>query len=561
MPETLIGYIAPNSTIRFHQNVALDNTYDHTYWFPTRQDQTDFFSSVNRIYLQLDSYSYQRHSANAIRVALPISRIVNCSYMSFKNTYFEGKWFYAFVTDLEYVNNNTTIVYYEIDVIQTYFYDITFKQCFIDRQHTTTDNIGDNTVPEPINVGEYMYNNAVASDNHVGTVVNGVDGIYSDYVIVIAATVKGSYDDTTQHWAFTPVYGVVQGGVYGGIFFNIFNFNENGMNGANSFLSDISEIAHMPEAVISVFMAPMYFVYNGINTSTFNPNPKSKETRIAKNYSWTYLKNGVAQSVRNKKLFTYPFNLLHVSNGNETVDYKFELFYNDDCRLENMGVIMPTSEIDLIPINYKMNPQETSFVFENFNEKISITNLPQCPFNIDGYKAWYAMNATPLKFNTEMGVISGLANIASVAGGVSTNPANDAITGTTKMVDSIGNSLIQFKLASTIPPQPNGSATNVLAVGSKQLGFHIYYARVKDEYAAIIDDYFTRYGYAIHKNGVPNFHARSRFTYIKTVDCTIDGNLPNEYSRKFVNILNNGITFWADYSTLGDYTTPNSLLD
>ena len=78
--------------------------------------------------------------------------------------------------------------------------------------------------------------------------------------------------------------------------------------------------------------------------------------------------------------------------------------------------------------------------------------------------------------------------------------------------------------------------------------------------ARCIDDFFTRYGYAIHQNAVPNLCARTRFTYVKTVDCTISGNLPNNYSQQIVDIMNNGITFWNDKTSVGNYEIANNII-
>ena len=175
-----MAYIAPNSTIRFHKNIVLDDTYDHTYYFDTIAAQNTFFSDSTKVLFQLDNYSYQRHTSNSLRIARPAEDVMNCSYISFKNSAFEDKWFYAFLTNYEYVNNSTTIIYYEIDVMQTFMFDIEWKQCYIERQHTITDNIGDNTIEENLPIGEYIYQDAVEYGVHTPSMVNGIDGNYQD---------------------------------------------------------------------------------------------------------------------------------------------------------------------------------------------------------------------------------------------------------------------------------------------------------------------------------------------------------------------------------------------
>ena len=61
------------------------------------------------------------------------------------------------------------------------------------------------------------------------------------------------------------------------------------------------------------------------------------------------------------------------------------------------------------------------------------------------------------------------------------------------------------------------------------------------------------YGYAIHKYGIPNRNARPCYTYVKTVDCSLDGNVPVEDLRLIEEIFNKGIRFWKTSATFGVY--------
>ncbi len=73
--------------------------------------------------------------------------------MRFKNTSFENKWFYAFVTEVSYVNNITSRVSFQLDVLLTWMGDFALKSCFVERQHAAADYIGANTVPENLATG------------------------------------------------------------------------------------------------------------------------------------------------------------------------------------------------------------------------------------------------------------------------------------------------------------------------------------------------------------------------------------------------------------------------
>jgi hypothetical protein len=57
------------------------------------------------------------------------------NYIMFQNNNYNTNWFYGFVTKLERVQADTTDVYFEIDVFQTWKFDMNFKPSFVVREH------------------------------------------------------------------------------------------------------------------------------------------------------------------------------------------------------------------------------------------------------------------------------------------------------------------------------------------------------------------------------------------------------------------------------------------
>lgn len=53
----------------------------------------------------------------------------------FQNKNFGTKWFYAFIRNKEYANDENTIITFEIDVFQTWQFDIEYLKSFISRSH------------------------------------------------------------------------------------------------------------------------------------------------------------------------------------------------------------------------------------------------------------------------------------------------------------------------------------------------------------------------------------------------------------------------------------------
>lgn len=118
-------------------------------YFANQTAQNNYFQSV--IWKSLPSQTYQRENAY-FRVDDDYDAIVtNCNYLRYRNAITGNKWFYAYITEFEYKNPNTTFVHFKIDAYQTYLFDITWKDCFIEREHVKSDTMGTRFVTEPLN--------------------------------------------------------------------------------------------------------------------------------------------------------------------------------------------------------------------------------------------------------------------------------------------------------------------------------------------------------------------------------------------------------------------------
>ena len=83
---------------------------------------------------------------------------------------------------------------------------------------------------------------------------------------------------------------------------------------------------------------------------------------------------------------------------------------------------------------------------------------------------------------------------------------------------------------------------------------------VSYQYAKMIDDYFTMYGYAVKSVGRINTHGRPHWNYVKTVGCCMTGSVPCDDSKKIVSIYDRGITFWMNGNEVGNYELDNRLV-
>lgn len=141
--------------------------------FSSKTAQANYFSNLPHILLQ--GFTYQRKD-NIIRVPRHIDDIRTYNYVMYKNNAYDDKFFYAFITKMEYINDNMTAVTIKTDVMQTWLFDIDFKSSFVEREHVNNDTIGLHTIDEPVGTGEYISNN-FGVINTMGTSQNIVIGV------------------------------------------------------------------------------------------------------------------------------------------------------------------------------------------------------------------------------------------------------------------------------------------------------------------------------------------------------------------------------------------------
>ena len=497
--EVIILYIAPNSTIYILRNVRIDNTYANTIHFNSSTEQAAYFQGLRKY--ALSNYTYIRKE-NAIRVEIRADNLYDCNYIMFQNSSFGMKWFYGFITNVEYINNETSAIYYEIDVMQTWYFDYAVNPSFIEREHSTSDNPGDNLVPDNLELGEYV------SDDFDGT------GHMGQYSYIVAATFDGDLADAV---------GTEYGGIYSGLKYNSFT----DISELNDFIESATS-SGKSDGIVSIFAMPRDFVKTTESGVTNYTITKTKSVTQIGNYT-----------PKNKKLLTYPYNFLYVTNlSGMSAVFPYEFFSSDDCQFSLNGDMSCNPQIFLTPLNYKG-------VAANYNEKLSMDGFPQCAFTTDSFKAWLAQSGAS-------------ASLTMVGGAVAASLATGPV-GIIAGLGAVAGSVAQIYEHAIQPPQSRGSQSNSAAVAARIKDFAFMHTHIREEFARIIDDYWDMYGYPSHRVKLPNISTRPHWNYVKTVNISITGSIPTDDMSKIKNVYNNGVTFWRNGNEVGNYSLDNSI--
>ena len=148
-----MAVLEPQSNITL-VNVPWDNNYQNVRNFNDIGEQTTYFSNLfPRI--NFEEYTFIR-KGSSIRVGVGVDEIREYNYLYYNNG--DGKTYYCFIEDYNYISENVTELIIKIDVYQTYMFEYTILKSFVEREHVTlsSDVAGNYTFPEELETGEYI---------------------------------------------------------------------------------------------------------------------------------------------------------------------------------------------------------------------------------------------------------------------------------------------------------------------------------------------------------------------------------------------------------------------
>lgn len=517
--------IEPNTNIYLLHNVPLDNTYEHTINFGSTTAQYNYFQGLAKY--KLPNQSYQRVQRGVARVNRVADDLYDCNYMMFQNTAFGNKWFYAFINSVEYLNNVTSEITFEIDVMQTWFFDYNREYSYVERCHTLADNIGDHIEPEPLTLGEYVYD--TYSDLTPSL----------DSMCIIVAVV-----DTDE-----AASGNLYDGIYGGA--TLHAFNQTDVSGVNNLLG---QYVQKPDAIVGMYLAPSYAVGGGSVIPTGGTTILNTGQGKALDFSAPAVTKGEAldgYTPKNNKLYTYPYTLFNITNANgSSLALRYEMFTDHTPRFRAHTCVTQPAQVICRPRDYKGGH------VENASESITLNGYPMCSWNTDAYKAWIAQNSVPLMANAVAQPVRQAARGAITGGllGAALGFAGGAIDQAYETWQQNYTASIQADLYKGASNNGNGNVSSGAQTfwGGRMTQPH--------QYLVMMDQFFERFGYACNRMIFPPINNRPHWTYVKTVDCNLTGSVPADDMKKLCSIYNKGVTFWNNGNEVGNYAQDNSPL-
>lgn len=524
----------PNTNLRL-LNVPLESGYSDTLWFPDINTQTNYF--LGKTVKTLNDFNFVKKD-NTITINGNVETYYNCNYIMYQNANFSNKWFYAFINRVEWASNSSTRLYCSTDCIQTWFFDITYYQSFVERQHAGTDNPGDNIIPEPFNAPMVKFNTSTSSvvdlePNQIniyatcmpdGSSMSGekVNGIYSG-----AGRIGSAIDPNTAS-----------------------NILQQYVN--NGLASAVSKVQQVPSALADGTIARGY---------AKRPSSLDGYTPV------------------NKKMLTGLFLRDTVNAYGQQIKLDPELVDGNDVSVR-MSVGMSTGDIAVTVANYGSALS---------GEQTIVAHIPESTWAYNQYKNEYnlhsASNAILVErlnqqrriestaslgdaISTGAGVASGIVGAivtGNIAGGAqsSANVVNIARRlGTVQQYaggfDAITQALQVMQESYNAPAVGNVASGSPFVTGG-YTSFVYGYMTPPYQLAYLYDRYLTVYGYQQNNYFVPNLHVRKTWTYVKVHDLRASGAFPDEDFDEIRGAFKRGIFFWDYSKTFGDFGQDNTL--
>ena len=494
-----------NSKIILCKNIKMDREYVNVLSYT--ESQILELCNQNKI-VSAENFSFIR-SNKTIQVPFSYGQCLQANYIAFQNPDYSNKWMFAWIDEVIYKGNLNTEISYTLDSWSTWYSKLNVKPCFIQREHANSDEIGENTIPENLDVGDVVqefvtedislseyYWVAVQSawqplENSDGTeLLDKNKGIQFNGVTVYNKQVFG-----------TPIllFRVNEINDLLNLSYYILRTNYDGH------IADINNIFIVPSALIdesklelhNAKLKPLDTEYPfSFYTLKMTDTVESIEFEIDKITSFG------DYNCKNRKCYCYPYNYLLVSNniGNVNI-YKYEDFYDSDKAKFILDLAIS------IGVSGKLTPKDYKRMSRNDDESIPLGKYPTCSWSSDAFTNWLTQQAVNESFGMALGIFGASSQYASDINKVNTNNQKVLDSGKGDMMSTTGaNISLGMNIAGTVAKQignfytgalmPNiqgGQNTGDVTWASKRNTFSFRCMRAKTEYLKIIDDYFSRF--------------------------------------------------------------------
>lgn len=404
------AYWAPNSTFRL-VNVPWDSGYRNVVEFTDRAAQDAWFDGLPGV--TVTRASMQRYGA-PVRVDVPFNRASLCNYLVVEQPYgFDTtRRYYYFITDCAQVNANVTQLNVYLDVWQTYLFDRTWGQAYVERGHIGVANEDQMAyhmranldIPEGLDCGsEYRIVKQVdqhylARERHDGETHPDETG----RALVIVSTVDLTKDPGSVE---NPRLNTADGNVVSSIPSGANTFCVWGDDSINRFWAVMRTYPWVSQGIIGMWMVPATLVHgrDGFSVKMFGRDDTPQlhyPTELARKRLFQRVDHLISMDnlvlperyAHLRKFLTYPYCFVEcVTTNGSQVTMKPQYMDSDDVVLDSVEWVgAPSPRMWIMPRGYNGDERYSmTFGFDDFPRLVGVSS---------GSAMWLASNANSLRY-------------------------------------------------------------------------------------------------------------------------------------------------------------------
>lgn len=546
------------TTATLYANVPFFNGCDYSRKFNTPAERTNYFNALKyreevQIQYMAEEDEY-RFNGNYDEI------IGNCNYMSYNN---QSRIFYCFIDSIRYINPNVCAIKFSIDYYMTYQFDLVWKDCFIEREHVSDDSYGLHTVPEYIGTGEQILNkmnyNWSGYPNISGNFNMALCAFLSDWIKGSETSLYSPAYCGTVNLGYMWSAAMIPNSAHPDDFDNSLSTQAKRLKTLYDYINSQSGLD--TTIISSLYMIPLEFLKNGIRSNIYYGSEEcgsmlNQTNGIQNGYESeeipiTYTTNTIDGSYipNNNKIWTYPYSYLLLDNNQGLqVKYRLEDMIHDATKqgftlnFKIHGSQLPDSTAFMIPLNYP----KTASIAESQIYSSYISKFPMCISNTATYENW--LNGHYASMTNS--IVSSAFN--TITSPLLSNSPEQAVGGVINGFQGIFSVMAKGIDMENIPDTSKGNSSGSGNYSARKFRFDFYRVTPRKEFAKIIDDYFSMFGYKVNRLGTPEFNTRQYYNYYKIPYINIIGDIPNDALDAIKIQFNKGFTLWND-NDIGNY--------
>lgn len=491
-------------------------------------------------YTRPDKSSLNAYAPGSVHVALPYDRTTCIDYVMFKTNDIDyGRWYYGAVMHREYVNANSTRLWFTLDYWLTFFNELRsgLGTCFIERTHVKENDDWNGDTPRC----KYLNPEPFAPVVHekMLTEWNSIAESTWDYLqpgcftIWAASNSRGIFDNGGNKWfGGVPCCLHVESFLeFPALLDELKDYNASIPFIDPSNVESILAVTYMPTELIGKEGPTVHFFTTHI--------PQRGDVRRT---------DGTL--IHNAKCLTYPYYFATAKSATgQQLIIKFEEYADESGAIEHYvegggGIVSR--------YRYGVRQDKTD---DRPNMKfINLPEYPQLPIKSETFTQWIGANGISnlvgLGIASAM-IISGIGTMGGVAAagstissGAASASASAGLTNITLGASLFNDRMSAINQAYNAPDRVIGAAgaMDAAAFGLYRIGFYVN--KPSDEDLTALDDFFDAYGYSVNRYAKPDLCVRRNWTYIKTSNANCRAAVPSEGIQQICAMLNNGTTFW-----------------